>query len=390
MADLTNEATPPAKGNTGDGPDAPMQPPAAAEAGREDGWPTFTDLLKPINRGLDAIRDGSRALGAALTVAAAIRELHSSLDRFHDPFLEPGSVNLAKDLGQAILAGDHKTVQSLLDKHKGTELWTSALEHLDEECERNGVFVDWDEKNSKLQLLRPPSIFLRGPEGVALDFKAGAEGPTVSSVTNKGGEIPKGHVGPWWDIKQVDRDAGEAARDLGKTMVDRLRTHMKGIDSARKTVDLSNALDLMQPDGQPPEPDEATELVKSLLDKNIAPLVRAVRVTTNGDELEALAEELNDRLEAIGLFCKPTKDNKGIELGCAAKGASDGWAVEISRDRKASPAGFTGNNEEWQANKSLQRNLLFVPPKETKEVSAQRALREILDRVAFEAQRHIY
>lgn len=165
---------------------------------------------------------------------------------------------------------------------------------------------------------------------------------------------------------------------------------MKGIDSARKTVDLSNALDLMQPDGQPPEPDEATELVKSLLDKNIAPLVRAVRSTANGDELQALAEELNDRLEAIGLFCKPTEDNKGIELGCAAKGASDGWAVEISRDRKASPAGFTGNNEEWQANKSLQRNLLFVPPKETKEVSAQRALREMLDRVAFEAQSHIY
>jgi hypothetical protein len=282
MADVFTETAPPAKaqahGENAEHPGQPAEKPGdkgvndgANQGAREDGWPTFTELLRPLQQGLDTLQDGLRTINKHLEIASATRELHSSLDRFHDPSLEPGSLDLAKDLGRAILAGDSKTVQSLLNQHKGTDKWASALEHLDEECERRGIFVNWNEKENKLQRLRPPSIYVRGPAGVALDFKAGEEAPAISGVKHKDGPIPRGHVGPYWDIKQVERDASEAARDLAKTMIDRLRAHTNGIDSARTSLELRNALDLMQPDGKPPQPDRTTALVKSLLDKTWLP-----------------------------------------------------------------------------------------------------------------------
>jgi hypothetical protein len=84
------------------------------------------------------------------------------------------------------------------------------------------------------------------------------------------------------------------------------------------------------------------------------------------------------------------EDGTGIEIGCLAKGISEGWAVTILRDRAVPPEGATGNNKDWQPQGDVQRNLLYVRPKETRQVSPQRALREILDRVASESDRHIY
>lgn len=403
-----------------DGPDKLIEPAREGQDPRADGWPTFNELLGSIR---DGVNEGIKVVGAKLEVAAATKELNTSIDKFTDPFLDADTRDLTKQLGQAVLFGDTKAVQKLLNERKGDEEWEDALHILSDEFDGNGIMLDWDKEKGQLRLLRGPSFHIKGPDGIKLEFSAGKEAPEVFKITGKRDEIPKGHKGPWWEYTKLGVDAiDNSAQDLGKTAVTRLNERTAALAETKRSLDLFGALEALADGEKEVKPDKTTELAKALLDKNIAPLLREVRKSRKPEDLAALADALDERLQSIGLYAKiliegddeegkedgnarqkekeKDKGEKGekgelelplgilpygLEVGCHSKGASDGWAIILPIERDMPVKAATGNNKEWREPK-LHQNLLYVPDRETKEVTPQRALRALIERLANDAQ----
>lgn len=386
-----------------------------AGGARQDGWPDFTDLLRTAREG---VAGGLREFNSHLKVALAVQEFTTSIDRLHDPYLEPGSTKIAAGLGQALISGDTKAVQRILDEHKDSDSWDSVVEELGEQLEDLGVFLKWNEDSSTLQLLRPPSLWLKGPAGLSLEFKAGAQDPKVFEVKSKD-QRPLGST-EIWDMKPVKTSPADAGLDLAKSTQAILTTRREGIDLAKKTIALRTLPDLLpinpafeleqrkgagNPNAlKPPEltpeekkaeaeaeaaekeaaklADRTEKLVTALLDKNLSQLVRAVKGTRTDNELNALAEELNSQLEQIGMYAEA--EDGVLEFGILAKGSADGFTIIVGRSKDFTPRAVTGNSKDFQEQNQLQRPALLVLERPTRQISPQKALRQILGSVAFE------
>lgn len=352
-----------------------------------DGWPTFLDLLGPVK---DGVKEGLRAV---TRFTGAITELDTSLERLHDPYMDRESLPIARELGRALVSGDSKSVQSILNNYKGKEELEGAVHQVSDEMEKLGIFVLFDAKEQSMKVIRPPSVWIKGPPGLALEFKAGGEAPQSFAVSNKTKRDLDGRDLPW-DLKRIDGDADKAvastSADIGGTIIGALSSRQENIEAARSSVELADVLKhLAGPDKDKPAPppEKATELVKALLDKNMAPLVREVRTLRKEEDLEKLTEALNERLRPIGLFAKFEK-GEALEIGCLAKLAADGYAILIPIDREVPPKGATGNNKDWHEPTTKPQPALLVHPKETRETTPQLALRELLERVASDQQTH--
>lgn len=269
----------------------------------------------------------------------ALKQLDRTLERLQPQPYEPGLADLSRALGKAILNSDVKEIDRLLQKHKDSDSFEDALKHVSETLDDAGIIVDWDDENEMLSIMRPPSVFLNGPEGVKVDISAKGEGSKHYSVEPRKNRPPGFNVDPYTYREKMSGPA-TGLKEMNKTAIEKLAKDHDGIKSIIEEVKLHGALEHNGGFGKVnTEPDKITPLVEAFFDKRLKPLAKAVQQTTTDEERQSLAEALNARFESTGMFAEYSEED-GFLITMYSEGTADGYSIEFPLEAGSQIHGF--------------------------------------------------
>ncbi len=264
----------------------------------------------------------------AKDVQEAEKELSESITRLQTDLVEPGSVDLAKGFAQNAVRGDIKAMQKLLKENLGKDALDDALDIAKDALAETGVHLDWSDDKLHLMLSRYPSAFVKGPEGVALHIPAQGNAETFKIERRAPKPMALVPEEPY-DYKPSTSTPDAVAADLGKTAANALAEQRKGIKEAIESVKLYGAIEHAGGFNKKPEGvDQITPLATALLEKRFSPLLRAVRAAETEGAKIALAEQLNNRLEVVGLHAS-YDEKEGFCVFTYSSGLTDGYSIHF-------------------------------------------------------------
>lgn len=258
----------------------------------------------------------------------AEKELSESITRLQTDPVEAGAVDLAKTFAQSAVRGDLKALQKLLKDNLGSDALDDALDIAKDSLSDAGIHLDWSQDKLHLMIARYPSIYLKGPEGAALHIPAQGK-VEAFKVERKALKAMALDSHDPFEFKPSASSPDAVAADLGKTAAHELAEQRKGVKDAIESVKLYGAIEHAGGFNKKPEGvDQITPLATALLEKRFSPLARAVLAAETEGAKIALAEQLNTRLEAVGLNAS-YDEKEGFCVFTYSSGVTDGYSIHF-------------------------------------------------------------
>ncbi len=257
-------------------------------------------------------------------------EVEQTLERLQPQPFEPSLAKLSTSLAKAIINSDVKKLEQFLKDNKESELLPDAIEQVDKLLSDAGLLVEWDSEKEELRIIRPPSNFVKGPEGSMVAISAsGAEAKSYAVENNL---KPGFNVDPYLFKEKITGPVA-GMKDLTSLAIKRLAADHDALQSIIEDVRKAGAFEHNGGFGENnAEKDMITPLAEAIFEKRLRPLVKAVQATTSDEERLKLAEGLHERLREAGMYADYTEE-EGFIIGMYAYGVSDGYVIFIPNNK---------------------------------------------------------